>query len=49
MIEFASPGWLWGLAFLPIVALALTWGARASERETTRFTGTVLRDALAPG
>ncbi|MCH7548091.1 MAG: VWA domain-containing protein [Candidatus Krumholzibacteriota bacterium] len=49
MIEFSNPSWLWGLFLLPVAALALAWGTRRAERETTRFVGLTLRDALAPG
>jgi len=49
MVEFLRPMWLWGLAALPLVALALALGARARRSSLARFVGSDLEPTLAPG
>jgi Ca-activated chloride channel family protein len=49
MIDFAHPIWLWGLAGVPLVALAAVIGARRRRKALSSFVGTSLQATLAPG
>lgn len=48
-MEFSRPEILWGLAAVPVFAVALAYGNRRRREALLGFTGSVLADALAPG
>lgn len=48
-MEFARPSILYALFALPLVAVALLYGARQRRRELARFTGVLFSETLAPG
>jgi len=48
-MDFGRPQWLWGLLLIPVIAVWAGARVRSQRAELTRFAGTRLADALAPG